>query len=111
MRLKCGMQKNEASVTTSSKSHGASPLVLDIRPIFAAGGSPCGIIDETVASLSPGQPLVLFAPFEPIPLFTKLAAQGFDHRSEPQDDGSWKITFKRVANVSGIKSKASSCCC
>ena len=106
------MQKNEGSVTAKSNvRQGTAPLILDIRPTFAAGGSPCGLIDENVAALEPGQVFVLIAPFQPVPLFTKLAAQGFDQRSEPQDDGSWKITFKRVANVTATKSKAPSCCC
>ena len=68
-------------------------LVLDVRPIFANGGSPCANIDAAVASLSPGQSLVLLAPFEPAPLFGKLGAKGFSHRSEATADGSWRIEF------------------
>ena len=69
------------------------PLVLDVRPIFAQGGSPCATIDEAVASLAPGQLFVLVAPFEPAPLFAKLRAKGFSHKSEPQADGSYRIEF------------------
>jgi hypothetical protein len=69
------------------------PLVLDVRPIFAQGGSPCTTIDEAVASLAAGQLFVLVAPFEPAPLFAKLGARGFSHKSEPQPDGSYRIEF------------------
>ncbi len=68
---------------------------LDIRPLFAAGQSPCGLIDEAVARLLPGQDFVLLAPFEPVPLFTKLGALGFVNRSERMSDGGWRISFSR----------------
>ena len=70
-----------------------APLVLDARPIFARGGSPCSAVDEAVASLAPGQSFVLFAPFEPKPLFEKLKALGFSHQSTPEPDGSWRVEF------------------
>ena len=69
------------------------PLVLDTRPIFAQGGSPCTAIDEAVASLAPGQSFVILVPFEPAPLYGKLGAQGFSHRSEVQSDGTYRIEF------------------
>ena len=89
------MQQNAAdnfSVVNAS----SEPLVLDVRPIFARGGSPCSTIDEAVASLSPGQVFVLVAPFEPAPLFSKLGAKGFSHKSQPMADGSWRIEFTPV---------------
>src|SRR5512140_2616754 len=88
--------KNDSVVHTKASSHSAEPFVLDIRPIFACGASPCSHIDQAVASLKKNQNLVLIAPFEPLPLFTKLAAQGFQHESEAQPDGSWRILFKRT---------------
>jgi uncharacterized protein (DUF2249 family) len=78
---------------TASANSTIEPYLLDIRPIFASGGSPCEVIESAVAGLEPGQSLVLVAPFEPIPLFTKLGARGFSHESEPQGDGSWRIRF------------------
>ena len=88
------------------------PLVLDVRPIFARGGSPCSLIDEAVASLAPGQCFVLVAPFEPAPLFGKLAAQGFSHLSKPMDDGSWRIEFTPGAVPVSVGAAAhSSCSC
>jgi hypothetical protein len=67
--------------------------VLDVRPIFAQGGSPCTAIDDAVASLRPGQAFVLLVPFEPAPLLGKLGAKGFTHESELQADGSYRIEF------------------
>ena len=89
------MQTNEkvASVEEKSRTRAAEPLVLDVRPIFAQGGSPCAAIDDAVASLYPGQAFVLLVPFEPAPLFGKLGAKGLTHKSELQADGSYRIEF------------------
>jgi uncharacterized protein (DUF2249 family) len=106
------MQDNTVSVTRKAAvRRTAAPVELDIRPIFASGASPCGTIDNAVASLKPGQSLVLLAPFEPIPLFTKLAAQGFKHQSEPLADGSWRIVFERAGAAPADAPKHQSCCC
>lgn len=93
---------------TSESGDAIEPLLLDIRPIFASGASPCGSIDQAVASLQPRQDLILIAPFEPLPLFTKLGAQGFDHESEARADGSWRIRFVKVRAGSTV---SASCGC
>jgi uncharacterized protein (DUF2249 family) len=107
------MQRKIISASPKAKSHNRAiaPLELDIRPIFAAGTSPCGTIDTAVAGLRPGQSLILLAPFEPVPLFAKLAAQGFEHRSEELSDGSWKILFEPSGTAAPAKSTPQSCCC
>jgi uncharacterized protein (DUF2249 family) len=107
------MQVKDSSVSTQAKSRGNSvvSLELDIRPIFASGASPCGTIDRAVASLKPGQPFVLLAPFEPIPLFTKLAAQGYEHKSETLPDGSWRILFEHAGDKPESPTKHQGCCC
>jgi hypothetical protein len=71
------------------------PLVLDTRPIFAKGETPCGAIDQAVANLIPGQPLVLLVPFEPVPLYVKLGKEGFSHGPAQFDDGVWRIEFRK----------------
>jgi uncharacterized protein (DUF2249 family) len=71
------------------------PLVLDTRPIFARGDTPCQAIDDAVASLIPGQPLVITVPFEPVPLYTKLGNQGFSHQTKALNDGSWQVEFRK----------------
>ena len=82
-----------APVEEKSAAGAIEPLVLDVKPIFAQGGSPCTTIDDAVASLRPRQSLVLLVPFEPAPLFGKLGAQGLTHKSELQPDGSYRIEF------------------
>jgi uncharacterized protein (DUF2249 family) len=84
------------------------PLVLDVRPLFARGQSPCDAIEEAVAALSHGQALVLIAPFEPIPLYTKLGNQGFAHETTRAADGSWRVEFRRGA---GPVSGSTPCAC
>jgi hypothetical protein len=78
--------QNEVSDSVKAK-------ILDVRPVFAQGDSPCGAIDEAVTSLRPGQNLVLLLPFEPKPLYKKLAEVGFSHRAEPLPDESWRVEF------------------
>lgn len=75
------------------------PLILDVRPIFASGGTPCEAIDAAIAQVLPGQPLVLLVPFEPVPLYTKLENHGFTHQSQKLDDGTWRIEFHRDPNA------------
>jgi uncharacterized protein (DUF2249 family) len=82
-----------APVDGKSAAGAVEPLVLDVRPIFAQGGSPCTNIDDAVASLRPGQSFVLLVPFQPAPLFGKLGAKGLTHKSELQPDGSYRIEF------------------
>jgi uncharacterized protein (DUF2249 family) len=78
-------------------------VILDVRPIFQSGGSPCGIIDEAVSQVKPHQIFRLIAPFEPLPLIAKLGRAGFTHASRQQEDGSWKLEFR--------KEQAHGCCC
>ncbi|MBL9126475.1 MAG: DUF2249 domain-containing protein [Verrucomicrobiales bacterium] len=70
------------------------PLTLDVRRILAEGGSPCGPIEEAVGRLIPGQSLVVLAPFEPVPLYTKLGICGFSHDTTRLEDGTWRVEFK-----------------
>lgn len=71
----------------------AKETVLDVRPILAAGETPCGAIEAAVAGLQPGESLVVLAPFEPVPLYTKLGQCGFDHRTEALEGGLWRVEF------------------
>lgn len=71
------------------------PLVLDTRPIFARGETPCKAIDDAVSSLIPGQLLVLVVDFEPVPLYAKLGNQGFSHTAKQLNDGAWRVEFQR----------------
>jgi uncharacterized protein (DUF2249 family) len=71
------------------------PLVLDTRPIFARGESPCRAIDDAVASLIPGQLFVLLAPFEPVPLYAKLGNKGFSASARQVNDSEWRVEFRK----------------
>lgn len=68
-------------------------LQLDVRPILAAGGSPCSAIEESVGKLIPGQSLVILSSFEPVPLYTKLGICGFSHETSRLEDGTWRVAF------------------
>lgn len=72
------------------------PLLLDTRPIFARGDTPCEAIDNATATLIPGQPLVLIVPFEPVPLYARLNNQGFRHQARELADGTWRVEFRKV---------------
>ncbi len=93
------------------KSANPLPVVLDVRPIFASGGSPCGAIDEAVASVKPNQAFVLLVPFEPAPLYSKLGAQGFSHQKRQMDDGTWRIEFRRTGQAQVAATGPVSCAC
>ena len=70
---------------------------LDLRPVIASGGCPLTTVLETVGMLPPSASLRLIAPFEPIPLFAKLADLGYDHNSRRRDDGCYEVMFTRPA--------------
>ncbi len=66
---------------------------LDVRPLLAAGQSPLEAILGHVAALPPGAAFRLRAPFEPQPLYAKLAGLGFDHCATRQPDSSYSVLF------------------
>lgn len=86
----------------SSNPSTPEPLVLDVRPIFARGETPCAAIDAATEQVRPGQAFVLLVPFEPVPLYTKLGRAGFVHLSSRcEDDGTWRIEFRRQTVAAG----------
>jgi len=84
----------KTSRTTGAPKGPMEPKVVDTRPIFAQGLTPCGAIDEAVAELMTGQILILLVPFEPVPLYAKLAKNGYSHQSKVLEDGTWRIEFR-----------------
>ena len=88
-------RKAPAACSTAAPVSFAQPLVLDTRAIFGRGETPCHEIDEAVEKLIPGQAFVLLVPFEPAPLYAKLRAQGFSHKASKDEDGTWRIEFRR----------------
>ncbi len=87
--------KNMSDVREKKPGQGLDPLVLDTRPIFERGESPCGPIDDCVAALKPGQTFVLLASFEPVPLYAKLGREGLSHSSKQLPDGTWRVEFRK----------------
>ncbi|MBU3030590.1 DUF2249 domain-containing protein [Paracoccus marinaquae] len=66
---------------------------LDVRPILASGQDPFGAIMDVVGSLPPGTSLRLIAPFQPTPLFSVMARQGYAAAPRQRGDGAWEVLF------------------
>jgi uncharacterized protein (DUF2249 family) len=71
--------------------------VVDARPVLAAGDEPFVEIMEAASQVDDGEVLVVYAPFEPVPLEGVLGEQGFTHHAEELDRGDWRVTFSRDA--------------
>lgn len=85
------------------------PRLLDVRPILASGGTPCGAIEEAVSGLIPGQSLVVLVPFEPVPLYAKLGACGYGHDTVRLPDGTWRVEFKPGDRADSERFEACGC--
>lgn len=70
------------------------PLTLDVREDLRVGREPFSRIMDAVARLAPGQALVLYATFEPTPLFAVMARKGFGHTARQIDGGDWEVRFE-----------------
>jgi len=88
-----------------------APIVLDVRPLLAKGTTPCQAIDEAIPRVPVGGTLVLLVPFEPVPLYDKLRAHGFNHRVEQLPGEVWRVTFHRRENPSQPSTVPAVCGC
>lgn len=79
--------------TASSKSQ--ANVVLDVRPELQRGGEPFVHIMEAAYAIHPGGRLVIIAPFEPVPLYDVLGAQGFLHETKKVAADEWRVEFTR----------------
>lgn len=70
-------------------------LVVDARPTLAAGGEPFADIMAAAGRVADGDVLVVYAPFEPVPLEGVLGEQGFTHVADELEGGDWRVTFAR----------------
>lgn len=68
---------------------------LDVRPLLRKGKEPFPVIKAKVEALGEEEGLELIAPFLPAPLIEMLTSQGFQHRIDQGDDGSWTVWFWR----------------
>jgi uncharacterized protein (DUF2249 family) len=69
--------------------------VVDARPTLAAGGEPFNEIMEAAGQVGEGEVLVVYAPFEPVPLEGVLGEHGFTHVADQLEGGDWRVTFSR----------------
>ena len=98
-------------MSSMNKTENNAPVILDTRPIFAAGGSPCSQIDDAAAAVVPGQSLIIIVPFEPVPLFAKLGKAGFSHQAHQLSDGAWQAEFRRERVIDNPAAAIVSCSC
>ena len=69
--------------------------VVDARPTLAAGGEPFAEIMEAAGQVADGEVLVVYAPFEPVPLEGVLGEHGFTYVADQLAGGDWRVTFAR----------------
>jgi uncharacterized protein (DUF2249 family) len=69
--------------------------IFDARPVLAAGEEPFAALLEAAAMVSGDEVLVVYAPFEPVPLEAVLGEQGFRHVADQIDEETWRVTFLR----------------
>ena len=69
--------------------------VVDARPTLAGGGEPFAEIMEAAGQVADGEVLVVYAPFEPVPLQGVLGEHGFAYVADQLDGGDWRVTFAR----------------
>ncbi len=69
--------------------------VVDARPTLASGGEPFAEIMDAAARVGDDEVLVVYAPFEPVPLEGVLGEQGFSYVADQLDGGDWRVTFVR----------------
>jgi uncharacterized protein (DUF2249 family) len=70
--------------------------VVDARPILAEGGEPFDAIMDASEKVGAGEVLVIYAPFEPVPLEGVLGEQGFEFDAVQISETDWRVTFWRT---------------
>lgn len=76
------------AIDITSRAH-----VFDARPIIGAGGEPFAAIMQTAAKVGDDEILVIYAPFDPVPLQGVLGEQGFAYVSDQVAEDSWRVIF------------------
>lgn len=64
-------------------------------PMLEMGIEPFPEIHRQAHALSPGEGLLVIAPFIPSPLVEQLGAEGFRSKLEPGRPGEWHVLFWR----------------
>lgn len=68
-------------------------LEMDVREDIKNKQEPFQKIMAAIVGLKSKEVFLLHAPFEPVPLYGVLSAQGFEHTAEKIAEDYWKITF------------------
>ena len=68
---------------------------IDARPMLATGQDPFELIMSTVGQLGDSEVLVIYAPFEPVPLEGVLGDMGFTYTATELAPNDWRTTFTR----------------
>ena len=84
-------------------------VTLDVRDEIARGHEPFGKIMSAVGELRDGQRLKLIAPFQPVPLFGILAADGFSHEVRETASGDWEVLFSRTRETKLTSASSRAC--
>ncbi|WP_343691288.1 DUF2249 domain-containing protein [Chitinophaga sp.] len=74
-------------------------VVLDVRPVIAAGEDPLSLILQKIKTLQSGQVLKIVNTFEPTPLMLLLKKQGFGAYAVQLDDQLVETWFYRLADT------------
>jgi uncharacterized protein (DUF2249 family) len=82
-------------------------VTLDVREDILRGREPFSRIMQAVGALKANEDLLLIAPFEPKPLYSVMAQQGFAHRVTPTAGGAWEVRFSR-SGARGLAAAANS---
>lgn len=69
--------------------------VIDVGEILASGGSPLNVLSTRADTLGEGGTMVVHAPFDPVPLRDTLAQHGLESWASEEDDGTWRVRFRR----------------
>ncbi|MCK9496078.1 MAG: DUF2249 domain-containing protein [Dehalococcoidia bacterium] len=72
-------------------------VLVDVREDIAAGREPFARIMAVVKDLGADEDLELVVPFEPVPLYEAMGARGYTHEGAADEDGTWRVTFRRQA--------------
>lgn len=84
-------------------------VTVDVREEIALGREPFGRIMKAAESLKAGQRMKLLAPFQPVPLFGVLAANGFSHEVRETTSGDWEVLFSRTRETKLTSASSRAC--
>ncbi|WP_440134189.1 DUF2249 domain-containing protein [Chitinophaga sancti] len=74
-------------------------VVLDVRPVIAAGEDPLSLILQTIKTIQAGQVLKIVNTFEPTPLMILLKKQGFEAYADHIEEDLVETWFYKNADI------------